>query len=294
MESVGHKLREARTRLGLTLEQVSADTRITLKNLRAIESDDLSTITSPFFYRSYVRQFASALKIDYQTIASAVQQASSSMPEPVLPGQEDAPVIHVTPMRRKRTSNLRWLRSFMSLSLVMAACTGTYAMWQKSDGDWHILLADISAQFQSVKTNLMSAGQKRQTPRTPAKTSDLQPGIIKSSPDVQPAQQVRPIDSAFHVQLAAVERSWLSIVADGKEVFSGVLDAPETKFLEGHQSARIRTGNAGGLECTFNGKQIGTLGPRGQVRTVIFTKDNYEVLPSTAEISLNFFTRNVD
>jgi cytoskeleton protein RodZ len=292
MESVGHKLREARTRLGLTLEQVSADTRIALKNLRAIESDDLSSINSPFFYRSYVRQFASVVKLDYETIASAVQQAAGTMPEPVLPGQEDAPVIHVRPMRPKRGGNLRWLRSLMSLSLVMAACTGAYALWEKSDGDWHALLADISAQVQSVKANLNSASQNRHA-KLPA-SSPIPRAEGKKSATAQPARQVQRIDPAFHVQLAAVERSWLSIVADGKEVFSGVLDVPETKFLEGHDSARIRTGNAGGLECTFNGKQIGTLGPRGQVRTVIFTKDNYQVLPSTSEVSLNFFTRDVD
>jgi hypothetical protein len=94
--------------------------------------------------------------------------------------------------------------------------------------------------------------------------------------------------------LAALERSWLSIVADGKEVFSGTLATSQTKILEGRESARIRTGNAGGLTFTFNGKEIGVLGPRGQVRTVVFTKDNYKVLPSTPEVAFNLFTQNVD
>lgn len=293
MESVGHKLREARTRLGLTLEQVSADTRITLKNLRALESDDVAAIGSPFFYRSFVRQFASAVKIDYNTIAPAVQQAANAIPEPVLPGQGDAPVIHVSPLTVKRSLNLRWLRSLVSLSLVMAACTGTYAMWEKSDENWRTLLAGIGAEVQSVKANLMPAAEKHERPKVPRTIPNLL-SQTKTVPTTQPPHDAQIVDSGFQVQLSAVERSWLSIIADGKEVFSGILDAPQTKLLEGHDSARVRTGNAGGLTFTFNGREIGTLGPRGQIRTVIFTKDNYHVLPSPTEVSLNFFSPNVD
>src|SRR5207248_10499537 len=59
------------------------------------------------------------------------------------------------------------------------------------------------------------------------------------------------VNSGFHVEVAAVERTWLSITADDKEVYSGVLDVAETKELEGHNSARIRTGNAGGVNVLF-------------------------------------------
>jgi cytoskeleton protein RodZ len=69
-----------------------------------------------------------------------------------------------------------------------------------------------------------------------------------------------------------------------------VLDVAETKELEGHNSARIRTGNAGGVNVLFNGKTIGSLGPRGQVRTVVFTKDNYEIVEPSADIALMSFS----
>jgi len=82
--------------------------------------------------------------------------------------------------------------------------------------------------------------------------------------------------------LSAIERTWLSIVADGQETFTGVLETAETKVLEGHETARIRTGNAGGLNVVFNGRAIGSLGPRGQVRTVVFTRTGYETFEPTA------------
>jgi cytoskeletal protein RodZ len=286
MESVGKILREARSRLGLTLEQVSAQTRITLKNLAAIEADDLSRISSPFFYRSFVRQFAAAVKLDYDSIAAAVQDMVSTMPEPLVPGQEDAPVIHVAAIKPGHSRSFRWLRSVFSFSLVMAACTGMYAMWQDSHSDWRHLVSDLAARVQHVRATVMPSTPQSQ-PATQVKAADFAGSEAVIIPE-------KPVSSEFHVQLAALERTWLSIVADGKEVFSGILDESETKVLQGRESARIKTGNAGGLIFTFNGKQIGVLGPRGQVRTVVFTKDNYKVLPSTSEVAFNLLIQNVD
>ena len=41
----------------------------------------------------------------------------------------------------------------------------------------------------------------------------------------------------------------------------------------------MTVGNAGGIEVRLNGKPIGPIGKSGQVRTVVFTPDNFEVLP---------------
>jgi hypothetical protein len=282
MESVGQKLREARSRLGLTLEQVSADTRISLKNLDAIEVDDLSCMSSPFFYRSFVRQFADKVKVDYRSIAEDVQQAASTLPEPLMPGQGQTKNIHVPALKPSRPRNLRWLRSVVSFCFVVAACSGTYALWQNSHADWRGLLGDVTSRLHtlSIKSDMPAAAVTATKP-----TAHVNP--------VRPPDSKSP-ESEFHVQLSALERTWLSIVADGKETFSGVLDTSQTKVLEGHESARIRTGNAGGLSVTFNGKDIGTLGPRGEVRTVVFTRNNYEVLPSAQHVALTAFIQSAE
>lgn len=279
MESVGQKLRDARLRQGLTLEQISADTRLSLKNLIAIEADDLSSINSSFFYRSFVRQFASKVKLDYETIADGVRAAASTIPEPLIPGQGKPRPIHVAALKMpRRRSNFRWLRSVVSFCIVLIACSGAYAIWQNPYGHWQDLLAQINSQFTARNTNVIagsSAKPRMSGPATPALTLESK-------------------DAGFHLQLAAVERTWLSIVADGRQIFNGELSASETKALEGHESARIRTGNAGGLNITFNGKDIGILGPRGQIRTVVFTKDHYRVLPSVPEVALTTFIQNAE
>jgi hypothetical protein len=65
------------------------------------------------------------------------------------------------------------------------------------------------------------------------------------------------------------------VVADGKIVYSGVLQPSESRSIDG-KFAKLITGNAGGLSVEFNGKSIGAVGDRGQVREVTFSPDRFE------------------
>jgi hypothetical protein len=41
---------------------------------------------------------------------------------------------------------------------------------------------------------------------------------------------------------------------------------------------RVLIGNAGGLQIEWNGRQLETLGKRGEVRDVMFTRDGYRLI----------------
>ncbi len=274
MESVGLKLRAARSRLGLSLEQVNATTRISVKSLQAIEDDDLPGIGSPFFYKSFVKQYAGQLKLDYDELVPAIESAVRTLPEPLIPGQGDAPVPSRS-TRRARRRNVRWLFSFASLVAVLVGCSALYAFWQNSR----------MSRMQTITS--WASGFKRDVPMESAKP-EADPGGHSADPAIASPQQG---DLAGNrIELSAIERTWLSVTTDGTPVFEGVLEPDQTKVLEEHDTARVRTGNAGGVSCVFNGKPIGTFGPRGQVRTVVFTKDNYQVLQPAVHMALTRFT----
>ncbi len=316
MLSVGQQIREQRLRLGLKLEEISARSRISLKTLQAIETDDLASLSSPFLYKSFARQFAEHLKLDYKQLAPAVESAALSMPQPRMPGEGDVGKTYIAPLPIKgRSKSFRWLYSVGSLGVMLVACSSVYGVWQNSKSTWTADLSDFIHSANSpapakspavtpatVVPTLSPAGATvpihPPSHRTPARLTeapnqldanrnDANDTLAAADPNsASPAEQESP---DFHVELSAIEPTWLSIVEDGQQIFSGVLDAAQTKVLEGHDTARIRTGNAGGLNCIFNGKPIGTLGPRGQVRTVVFTKSNYEVLDAAAHIALTQF-----
>jgi hypothetical protein len=40
----------------------------------------------------------------------------------------------------------------------------------------------------------------------------------------------------------------------------------------------VLIGNAGGLQIEWNGRQLGSLGKKGEVRDVLFTRDSYKLI----------------
>jgi len=64
--------------------------------------------------------------------------------------------------------------------------------------------------------------------------------------------------------------------------------------LEGHDNARVRTGNAGGVNIIFNGKPLGALGGRGEVRTLVFTKQGYEIIGPPVHLAMTSFNPSAE
>ena len=135
--------------------------------------------------------------------------------------------------------------------------------------------SEIKAELKSVT----SLSVRPEVAGAPLKESAKPATRAATAQDTGAGGNAAPIPGEdISLRIAAVEKSWLSIEADGKSVYNGLLQPEDTKVFEGHDTARIRTGNAGGLTVTFNGKEIGRLGERGQVRTVLSTRNQYEIL----------------
>jgi len=253
MQSVGTWLRQARIAQGQTLEGISAATRITLKNLSVIEADELNKISSPFIYRSFVRQYAEALKLDYAARAADVRAASHSIPEPLIPGQASmVPVRTGTVIPPHVPRDFRWMYPVAALILVVVACSSLYGLYQHPPVERHRRISPV----------VLAAVQHPSHPALPA----------IAPPPPPPAPK---IESPIHLELSAIEPTWLSVTSDGKQAYKGILETSATTTLDSQDSARIHLGNAGGVNVSFNGKALGALGKRGQVRTIEFTTAGY-------------------
>lgn len=292
----GKTLREERERRGLSLDAIAETTKIPRRILAAIEQDEVSATQSPFFYKSFVRQYAEALHLNYSEIEEAVNSNVKAIPVPLVPGQDHhAP--DIAPIRL-HSSGARWAMPVLSLIAVMAACSALYAFIENAERPHFASIqrltteaaSEIKAELKSVTSSSAGPGaiaaplRESAKPATPPAAA--QNTGTRENPAAIPGEDIS-------LRVAAVEKSWLSIEADGKSVYNGLLQPEDTKVFAGHDTARIRTGNAGGLTVTFNGKEIGRLGERGQVRTVLFTRDQYEILQPnlTSQLELIPITR---
>ena len=114
----------------------------------------------------------------------------------------------------------------------------------------------------------------RQPPRQPLRTRS-QPAQSPVADANRPAPQAAapaapaPADAAnpgaaVQVELTATEPVWVLARADGKFLFSGTIDANQSRTLEADGTLTLRLGNAGGVNITLNGKPSARSAPKGR------------------------------
>jgi hypothetical protein len=62
------------------------------------------------------------------------------------------------------------------------------------------------------------------------------------------------------IQVRVTEPSWIRALADGNEVFSGILDAGATEVLHADRRLDLRLGNVPGVRLLIDGEPIHTGG----------------------------------
>ncbi|MDE3165688.1 MAG: helix-turn-helix domain-containing protein [Acidobacteriota bacterium] len=78
---------------GITLEQIAASTKISVRSLEAIERGDFSKLPGGIYNTSYIRQYARAIDYDESAILAAYQsdlstRCAAASPEP--PNKKDS------------------------------------------------------------------------------------------------------------------------------------------------------------------------------------------------------------
>jgi cytoskeleton protein RodZ len=260
MSSVGEVLQGARLEQRLDLPTVSAETKISVRFLAAIEADDRRSLPSGFFYKSFVDQYARFLGLATPAINAEVDRLLSADAPLPLPGYESRTSRNVPPMKPAlRSPKNRVWASLTVLVAVVLGCSGVYVWWHKGE----------LAGFRNVA--------EKAAPSTP-------PVAISYASDQKPAPPPAPAAPGYKVllDLMAHEETWLSVSSEGKRLFSGVLTANQSKTVEGKESATMKIGNAAGVEVRLNGKLLGPLGGRGQVLVVVFTPDHFQIVPPAA------------
>jgi hypothetical protein len=109
---------------------------------------------------------------------------------------------------------------------------------------------------------------------------------VRATPAPPPVEAPKPADpapapapSSPRVELKAIEPAWIAISIDGRQTAARLLDAGQMEIIESGGAIRIRLGNAGGVEISANGKPVGPVGAKGQVRIVEFKGNTFRIVP---------------
>ena len=267
----GDRLRREREMRGITLDEICESTKIARRHLEALEREQFDQLPGGVFNKGFVRAYAHFLGIDEDQAAADYSAASNEQTEP----EDKFPLeIHVEPNRE-----LNPRRSHLPLIFALAALIGVlvgYFFWLKSKPAGNGPAAP-NQQASPVPDTVPKSSSPSATPTaTVQSASSLPPAAthapVKSESSAPSAAQAKkPAEKTFEVMIRAKEDAWVSIVADGKSVMQKVLAADRRKLVKAGKQIVLRTGNAGGIDVTFNGKSLGALGNENEPRTLTFS-----------------------
>jgi transcriptional regulator with XRE-family HTH domain len=241
MASLGQELKRERELRGISLQEIAASTRISLKFLQALEEDRLDVIPGKFFIRAILRSYAKSIGLDENQVLNRYQEFQGSFDyqaEIEVPKKSGPQLI-----RRRRNLLLLLASIFVILALGL------------------------------VSILVLAPGK---TPEAPLR-SELKPSPgPASSPPVEAPKPEEKIYDGLNLDISFLEDTWLQVSADGAVIWDGIKKEGESIQIRGARELGLNLGNAGGLAFTINGKKGKPFGPRGAVRKDIkITLGNY-------------------
>ena len=223
--SIGDTLAEARRQAGLTLTQVSQQTRIRESIIRSIEQDDFSPCGGDFYARGHIRSIAAVVGVDPVPLVREYDDQHGK------PGNMRAAQIFepATPIKIREPRPLH-LGRVLVVALLAVIGFGAY----------HIVST----------RNSHSPATATATVR-PVATASPKP---TAKPKVHPAAQVYPKGTEI-VKLTANSACWVGVTTSGapsQQPYN--LAAGNTKTWSETKPMTMVIGNPAGVKVTVNGK----------------------------------------
>ena len=224
--SVGLRLKEVRKSAGLTIEQLSARTRIPASVIEDLERDNFNTCGGPTYARGHIRTIARICGVGDTEILLAFESQTIPLSKSIRDLLNDT---SATPTKKERKP--------LSWKALGGVAAGIFA-------------------FVLVGVGILSSGNNSST----TITSPTSSSFSEESP------VAKKIDGV-EVQLNGVNGlSWVAVSdSTGTTLFSGRIRQGEERTFTDNQLLYVVIGNAGAINLTVNGEDIGVPGRVGEV-----------------------------
>ncbi|HEY6049743.1 MAG TPA: RodZ domain-containing protein, partial [Thermoanaerobaculia bacterium] len=239
----GEELRRERQIRGISLEEISSATKISVRLLSALERGDVKQLPAPAFTRGFIRAYSTHLGIDADEKVNAYLSDLSGEPHDVVQSKRPR-----SRFWRGRRGNAGLMVAFVGgVLLVLGFIANPQRREREHPAAKIVPPRAIPVAFKNV------AISNEPTPLVKADRTAVATSGASAS--------VAPIS----LKLEFDEDSWAKIVADGTTVLDGIVRRGETRSLEARAGFRVTLGNAGGVRVSVDGRALDRLGAAGEV-----------------------------
>lgn len=261
MEEIAKTLKEARHRLGLTLEEAERSTRIRAHYLEALEKGELQSIPSQVQARGFLKNYSEYLGLDSGPILQRYSEVVHS--QRTLPlrrvRQDDQATRPSVAVRRRRISADLVIAGVITIAVLAVLVWGI-----------GLVASSLRGQPQAESAFLIPTFTPTAEGETPGSEQAL---LAVAQTPTPPSIEIPPgLTNALDLRLLIERRSWINVEVDG-EVKERRRAAPgELLEFQGEQLIKVTTANGGGVRVFFRGDDQGLLGELNEIVTRLWVQ----------------------
>lgn len=254
MPTLGAYLRRGREQSGLSLEAVSAGSRIVPRLVEALEADRPDLLPAPVYVRGFIRAYCEQIGADTEEALRLYDE--QAMPPPPL-------TVHPsTPEAPKLPAPRRWGRVATVSAVGVVLGIAAFALLGRRHPD----------AVASRENGAVSAGASRPAPMLPPPTP-VAPPTAAPAPAPPPAPAAAPTEPVSGAPkpadrvlvMRATDTTWVRVQPDGGPVTEETLPPGAVREWRSAGRFRVTVGNAGGVALELDGRALPALGSSGQV-----------------------------
>ncbi len=233
----GETLKREREMRGVSLEEVANATRISTRNLEALENERWDQLPGGVFNRGFIRSISRFLGLDEDNLVAEYVIATDDQPQLAVWADKSPP---------KRASLLPAVALATGALLVLAA---VFFLWR----DWPLLKAVFSGE-------------------RPAATTVQSLPVPPVAATVPPVQAAAPEPESLQLKIDSAKTTTLKIVADGKTVFDGRIEARTSRIFSAKEKFEVSAGDSFAVLLELNGQAVAPIGQPGQPGSITLTR----------------------
>lgn len=278
MMTIGKRFREERSKRSLSLDEVAQRTKIRKLYLEKLERDEFEGLPQEVYTRGFVRNLARLYGLEENETIDLYEQTRH--PEPsVSQDQEGAragtkapkhPAVEPTAEQIVHRKSRLWLSGLlMCLLLAVLLVYGWRAQWFGSP-------ASDPVENQPSLEEPAEEPAPEPEPTLPQEEPPSEEPDVYEAYDYRYITPVRPeeaLDIMVQMDADAGSRCWVSVLADGREEFTGTLVEGDIIRVFARQTVQLTLGDAGVVTLYRDGKEVGLDAQDGDVVYRDFIKE---------------------
>ncbi|MBP3721698.1 MAG: helix-turn-helix domain-containing protein [Selenomonadaceae bacterium] len=297
---LGEVLRKARENQNLTIEDLERETSIRKAYIAAIEEEDFDALPSDVYIKGFIRNLSRFLHTDGDALISEfidMRKAKISEEKGEVPPKiEENDITNnikseniSLSIAQRRSKKVNKSNFFVAALLILALIgAGAFYFMNKNEVALPSLNLSSNEKTDDAKNEKNKQIEKTQNTEkkteTPVKTESPKVEQPKETQNTQPAQNTPSVASQNAATpesaptkgvevIAGLEGNcWVRVTVDGNVVFEDIAADGSVHTWKGNDKIEIIAGNAGAMNITHNGKNVGAMGEYGQVAEKVFTK----------------------